>query len=268
MKFLNTCFAALTLLSVALAGCQDDDNYLVKEEAFSVVTGGFNGSSDELVVTIDTMTMKFGISPVSNFKRTDKYTFPEGKDSVMVSFKEKETGKLVYERSVKRGDYSITIELIYVGGRLISKPVAPTDNPAGFKLVSYLFLPNVSNYTGDIDIVYYKKVEVVQNNQLVFDRREELARITTKPYTFSEFLKAPEFKSGRNEIDGKVYFFNVQIMFYKAGTNELYHVGTGYTANPSAGFPFPYNTKPMVVGVMEQGLIGGNYIENFYQIQF
>ena len=267
MRFFNRCFAAI-LVAVALAGCQDDDNFFVKQEAFSVVSSGFNGSSNELTVTIDTMTLKFGISPVSSFSRTDKYTFPEGKDSVLVSIKEKGTGKPVYERVVKKGEYSIAIELIYVGGKLIKKPVAPAANPTGFLLVSYLFLPSITGYTGDIDIVYYKKIDVIKDNRFVLDRLEELERVTAKPYAFSEFLEVPDFQMGRTEIDGKVYLINSLVMFYKAGTNVVYYDGLGYGVNPNTSFPFPYNTKPQIVGVVEWGLIGGTYVEGFNQIKF
>ncbi len=135
------------LLSLALTGCDKHDNFLVKEEAFSVITAGFNASSNELDFMIDTTTL-YPIPSGNSFRRMDKYTFADGQDSVKLVIKEKGKGESIYERQVKRGEYSVTIELIYVNGKLVTKPVAPADNPAGFRLVSYLFLPQISHYAG------------------------------------------------------------------------------------------------------------------------
>src|SRR6187402_1851330 len=129
MKFLTICFTTLILFLVIMTGCQKDDNFVIKEDAFSVVTSGFNGSSSPLEITIDTMKMKYPIEAGQNFKRTDRYAFPSTVSSVKVTIKEKENGKLVYEKEVIKGDYSITIQLIYVGGKLIEKPVVPENNP-------------------------------------------------------------------------------------------------------------------------------------------
>lgn len=264
MKFIYACITVLILLS----GCQKDDNFLVKEEAFAVITSGYNGSNSELEITIDTLIIPYTIGPSASFKRTDKYTFPASKDGVKLVIKEKETGKPVYEKEVKKGDYSLTIELIYVNGKLIEKPVAPADNPEGFRLVSYLFLPRISDYAGDVDVAYIKKYEVVQNGMLVLESEEELARITIKPYVFSEFLKAPIFPGGRHEIDGKVYFINPDVRFFKSGTNIRYYVDAGFTLRQNAYLPLPLSVKPQIVGIAELGEIGSTFIQNYQQVQF
>lgn len=268
MKFLNTYFTAFILLSFIMTGCQKDDNFVVKQEAFSVISSGFNGSSSELEITIDTMTIRGPIYASASFKRTDKYTFGDGQDSVKLIIKEKETGKLVYEKYVKRGEYSITIELIYVNGKLIEKPVAPANNPDGFRLVSYLFLPRISGYAGDIDIVYYKKWEYIENGQWKLEKMEELAKITAKPWMFSEFLKAPVFQGGRNEINGKVYYINPVVMFYKSGTYIPYHEDAGFSLGQYGSIPLPLSAKPQIVAIAEFGAIGGTLIENYQQTQF
>lgn len=264
MKFIYTCITALVLL----AGCQKDDNYLVKEEAFSVVISGFNGSNSELEVRIDTLTLPGPIQAGASFKRTDKYTFPPSKDSVKLVVKEKETSKQVYIKEVKRGEYSHTIELIYVNGTLIEKPVSPADNPAGFRLVSYLFLPRVSGYAGDIDIAYFKKTESIVNGQWNLDKLEELTRISAKPYIFSTFLQTPAFQGGRNEIDGKVVYLNPVVKFFKSGTNIPYYEGEEFTLSPNANLPLPFSVKPQIVAIVEQGAAGSNYIDNYQQVQF
>lgn len=264
MKFIYTCIAALILL----AGCQKDDNYLVKEAAFSVVISGFNGSSNELEVRIDTLTLPGPIQAGASFKRTDKYTFPPEKDSIKLIIKEKGTDVQVYAKEVKRGEYSHTIELIYVNGKLIEKPTAPANNPDGFKLASFLFLPRVTDYTGDIDIVFFKKYEFVENNKLVLEKMEELAKITAKPYEFSEFLKAPVFQAGRTEMNGKIYFLNQQMAFFKAGTNIPYYQDAGATIRPNVTFPYLTSAKPQIMAVVELGVPGSTYIENYQQIQF
>ena len=256
------------LLSITMAGCQKDDNFVIKEEAFSVITSGFNGSNSELEITIDTMTLQYPIQAGTNFKRTDKYTFPKEKDSVKLIIKEKENGKSVYEKEVKKGDYSLTITLIYVNGKLIEMPVAPANNPDGFRLISYLFLPGVSNYTGDIDIVYFKKYEYIENGQLKLEKQEELARVTATPYTFSAFLEAPAFPGGRTEIDGKIYFLNPVLMFFKSGTNIPYYEDAGFTIGGNTSLPLPLSVKPQIVGITELGSTANKYIDTYQQVQF
>lgn len=265
MKFLS--IGCIVLLSLALTGCDKNDNFLVKEVAFSVITTGFNASSNELDFMIDTATL-YPIPRGNSFKRTDKYTFADGQDSVKLVIIEKGKGVPIYERQVKRGEYSVTIQLIYVNGKLITKPVAPADNPAGFRLVSYLFLTQISHYAGDIDAVYYKKYETVKNGQVVIEKLEELARMTFKPYEFSGFLKAPSFPGGRTEINGQVYFLNPVVQFYKAGTDIPYYEGTGVSLNQYASLPLPFSTKPEILAISESGTPGGTYINTYQQVKF
>lgn len=263
MKFLS--IGCIVLLSLALTGCDKNNNFLVKEVAFSVISTGFNASSNELDFFIDTATLA-PILPGNSFKRTDKYTFADGQDSVKLVIKEK--GVSIYERQVKKGEYSVTIELIYVNGKLVTKPVVPADNPAGFRLVSYLFLPQISHYAGDIDVVYYKKYETVKNGQFVIEKLEELARMTFKPYEFSDFLKAPDFPGGRTEINGLVYFLNPVVRFYKAGTDIPYYEGAGVSLNQYASLPLPFSTKPELLAISEFGTPGGTYIDSYQQVKF
>ncbi len=268
MRFLYTYITALVLLSLTMIGCQKDDNFVIKEEAFSVITSGYNGSSSELEILIDTMTLKYPIEASASFKRTDKYTFGDRQDSVKLVIKEKETGKQVYEATIKKGEYSTTIELIYVNGKLIEKPVMPDNNPAGFRLLSYLFLPRVSGYAEDIDIVYFKLYQVVANGQLVNESEEVLAKVTVKPWTFSPLLQAPVFPGGRTEINGKVYFINPEVRIFKAGTGIPYYQDAGVTLRQNARLPLPLSAKPEITGISERGVPGSMYVENFEKITF
>ena len=266
MKFLQTSIL-LCLLLMIIAGCQKNDNFLIKEEAFAVITSGYNGSSSQLQVIIDTMTLQFPIEPNGSFKRTDKYTFREGQEQVKLVIKEKDSGKLIYESEVKRGEYSVSIDLIYVGGKLIEKPVPPADKP-GFRQASYLFIPSISGYTGDIDIVYFKNHEVVLNGMLVPEMTEELARITAKPNAFSPFIEAPIFTSGRTEINGKVYFVNQATKFFKSGTSIPYYEEGGFTLGQNATFPYLTSAKPEWVAVTESGSANNKRIERYLQVRF
>lgn len=265
MKFFYTYFTVFALLTIS--GCQKDDNFLIKEKALSIVTSGFNGSSKELMITIDTMTLGAGIPPNNSFKRTDKYTFPETKDEVKVIIREKGTGSLVYEQDIKRGEYSLTIELIYVNGKIVKKPVAPDSNPEGIRLTSYLFLPLVSGYSADIDIVCYKKYEYIEDGYWKFDKLEELTRVTTAPFTFSPFLETVILKGEQSEIDGKIYRINPEVRFCKAGTDIPYYEGTRITIDPNLSLPLPNSVKPEIVGVMEWGT-PNEYIDRYQEIKF
>ncbi len=268
MKSLHTYFIALILLTITMAGCQKDDNFLVKEEAFTLTASGFNGSDSELQLTIDTLTSGSPIEAGSSFSRTDRYTFPASKTSIKVYITEKKTGKPVYEKEVKKGDYTLQVNLFYVDGKLIEKPVAPAANPDGFRLVSYLFLPGFTHYKGDIDIVYYKKYEIVENGQFKVEKKEELARITTKVYAFSDFLKAPSFPGGRTEINGKVYYINPEVRFFKSGTDINYYEDAGFTISAGTSLPLPLNAKPQITVISEQGIPATRHIELYLQTQF
>lgn len=267
MKFINTYFIAL-MLTITMAGCQKDDNFLVKEEAFALTTSGFNGSDSELQITIDTMTAKSLIDAGRSFNRTDRYTFPASKNSIKLSIVEKKTGKPVYEKEVKKGEYTLVVNLFYVNGTLIEKPVAPAVNPDGFRLVSYLFLPGITHYTGDIDIVYYKKYEFIENGQFKLEKKEELARIKAKAYAFSEFLKAPSFPGGRTEIDGRVFFVNPEVRFFKSGTDINYYEDAGFTISSGVSLPLPLSTRPQIVAISESGTPAAKYIDSYQQTQF
>ncbi|TDQ08269.1 hypothetical protein [Pedobacter metabolipauper] len=266
MKFLHTPIL-LFLLVMSISGCQKNDNFLIKEEAFAVITSGYNGSSSQLQITIDTMTLKYPIEPNGSFKRTDKYTFREGQDQVKLMITEKDSGKKIYEGEVKRGEYSLSIDLLYVGGKLVEKPDLPADKP-GFRQASYLFIPALSGYTGDIDIVYFKNHEVVLNGMLVPEISEELARITAKPNTFSPFIEAPIFTGGRTEINGKIYFVNQSTQFFKSGTNIPYYEDAGFTIGQYATFPYLTSVKPERIGVTEAGSAADKRIDSYLQVRF
>jgi hypothetical protein len=265
MKFINTCIILVLLLT--LAGCQKDDNFVIKGEAFSFVISGYNGSNNGLEITIDTMTLSSLIEANREFKRTDQYVFPDGQNQIKLTVKEKETNTLVYETEVKRGEYSKTINLTYVNGQLIEKPVLPADID-GIRQVSYLFLPSTSNYSGEVDIVYFKKTEYIENNQFVLEKEEELAKVTVKPYAFSAFLQAPVFEGGRTEIDGKVYFINPSLKILKSGTNIPYYTDAGFNIEPGSSVPLPMSNKPQILGITEVGSIADKYISYFQTVQF
>lgn len=265
MKFIYTCITLLLL--VTMAACQKDDNFVIKGEAFSFIISGYNGSSNELEITIDTMTLSSLIQANNSFKRTDQYAFAPGQQQLKLSVKEKGTNKLVYETEVKRGEYSKTINLTYVGGQLIEKPVLPAPIE-GFQQVCYLFLPAVSNYSGEVDIVYFKKTEYIENNQFVLEKEEELAKVTVKPYAFSTFLKAPVFPGGRTEINGKIYFINPVLKILKAGTSIPYYEDAGSSIDPGASIPLPAGNRPQILGLTEVGTPADNYINYFMTVQF
>lgn len=266
MKFLHTS-ALLFLLLLSMAGCQRDDDFLIREEAFSMIVSGYNGSSNNLEITIDTMTLRDQIQANASFKRTDKYTFSNGQDQVNVVIKEKNSGKVVYEKQVKKGEYSLTIDLIYINGKLIEKPGLPAGKE-GFRQVSYLFIPSISGYSGDIDIVYFRKYEVFRDGMLVIESMEELARVSAKPYAFSPFLQGLIFPGGRQEIDGKVYIINQDVKCFKAGTNIPYYEDAGFSAGQYANFPLLNSTKPEYMGVLELGSAADKYIEGYTKLQF
>lgn len=261
MKLLYTSI----LLLLIITGCQKDDNFLIKEEAFSVITSGFSTST--LEIRIDTLTLPYEILANGSFKRTDKYTFTNGQRQVKLVINEKGSGKQIYEKEVKKGEYSLVINLFYVNGALSEKPALPAEKDGSMQ-VSYMFMPRESKYTGDIDIVFTKRYDYIEDGQFKVDREEELVRVTTKPYAFSNFLQMPVFEQGRTEIDGRIFYVNAGLKIFKAGTSIPYYEDAGFTLNPYSFLPVPMDTKPKIIGLSELGDVATKYIDRFESVTF
>lgn len=266
MKLLIKNSTIIGLLILLLAGCEKADNFLVREAALTVSLSGYNGSRNGLDVLVDTFKLGYPIAADAAFKQSAKYSFREGQEHVQLMVKEQLTGKLIYERQVKAGEYTVRVDLIYVNGKVVEKPALPAKTE-GAKQISYLFIPKATNYDKDIDIAYYKKWEYVANGQLVFDKEEQLTKVSTKPYEFSPFLDAPVFQGGRTEINGLIYFVNPELKIFRSGTTIRYYEETGFSVGQYAYLPIPMDNNPTVVLLIENGQEADQLITGYYQVK-
>lgn len=219
MKTRNILYGALLLL---LAACNKGENdFLYKGDMLPFTIKGYNGSNENLAVTVDTFKLEDDIVS-GKFDRTGAYTLPAGKNSVKVHVTEKATNKLLLERELKKEDGPATISFFYMDGIVSDMPEVPPVEEGKVK-ITYMFKPTLTGYTGPVDIVLVKYYFTPK----VF---EELARLkNVKPNEFSETVTIPTFSTATQPYNGQNTAVLLKAYIYKAGTNEFYTEGTGYT---------------------------------------
>lgn len=128
-------YALLTGFLMVLAACsKDEDKFLYKGDMLPVTIKGYNGSSEELVVKIDTFKFKFGLLPQQALNQSDAYTFIGDKETALLTITEKASGKVVLERQLKKDEKNVAINLFYTNEGLIDynpPPINPNANIVG-----------------------------------------------------------------------------------------------------------------------------------------
>ncbi|MEQ7800191.1 hypothetical protein ABDJ41_10295 [Pedobacter sp. ASV1-7] len=233
MKLNKLYFACMGMLILLLAtACNKGEvEFLYKGDMLPVTLKGYNGSSEQLIVKIDTFKFKYELGENSTINLSDAYTFPEDKNKAILTISERSTGKLVLERELDRKDGPTTISLLYIDGKVSDMPEVPAVEEGKVKMY-YMFVPNVTNFTGLVDI------EAVKIDNLS-GAIERIGRINNvKPFEFTaEQLTFSTFKTGIQEINGVRQAWNLYLRIYKAGTNEYYTNGTGYTWHENSSNP-------------------------------
>lgn len=208
----------LLLMSACNKGQYD---FLYEGDMLPITINGYNGSTESLEIKVDTFALKYDL-PRGTFNQADAYTFPAGRNSVKVTIKEKGTGKLVLEKEVKKEDGPATIRFMYMDGKVSNMPELPAVEPGKLK-ITYLFKPTLTGYSQPVDIAlmkYYFTPKVA----------EEITRIrNVKPNEFSEVVTLPTFSTASQPYNGQNTSVLFLVYIYKAGTNEFYTEGTGYT---------------------------------------
>lgn len=222
-KFYLTCLSTILL---GLTACnKGDQDFLYKEELFSVNLIGYNASSEELTVKLDTTNLIDPLQPNSRFESTTAYTFRPNENRIKLKIAEKISGKLVLERELKKEDSGIKINFFYTEGRTGPMPEKPAVEQGKIKLL-YMFQPIVTNYTEPVDFVVGKYYLVPK----VF---EELGRAkNVKPYEFCPPITIPTFSTTAQEYNGVTTTASFVVRIYKAGTDIPYTDGTAYSWNP------------------------------------
>jgi hypothetical protein len=219
------------LLFVLAACSKGGDDFLYKGDMLAVTIKGYNGASEDLIVKIDTLKFKFDLYAMSTINLSDAYTFPADKEKTTLTITEKNSGKLVLQKEVSKDDGPITINLLYLNGKVTEMPKLPPVEDGKVKM-HYMFAPTVTNYTGLVDIVLYK----YYTTSLIW---EEVTRMNNvKPNEFTtEPITYPTFTTGVGEYFGVRQGRNLYVRIYKAGTSEYYTQGTGYTWHVTSSSP-------------------------------
>lgn len=226
MKLNKLYLSCLSILMLALTACNKaDQDFLYKDELFSISMNGYNASNEELMVKLDTISLPATLQPNALFASTNAYTFRPTENRIKLRVTEKTSGKLVLERELKKEDRAATVNFLYIDGRTGPMPEKPAVEAGKLKLI-YMFQPTVTNYTEPVDFVigkYYWTPKVF----------EELARAkNVKPYEFCPPIILPTFSVARQEYNGVMTAVTFVVRIYKAGTDIPYTDGTAYTWNP------------------------------------
>ncbi|EDM37749.1 hypothetical protein PBAL39_15029 [Pedobacter sp. BAL39] len=219
----NTIHILLTFTFLMLvAACnKGEDDFLYKGDMLPVTIKGYNGGTEALEVKIDTFKFNFDL-PTGSFNLSEAYIFPDGRNSVKISIKEKGTGKLVLEKELNKSEGAATIRFMYMDGKVGDMPEIPAVEADKIK-ITYMFKPTVTGYTEPVDIVlgkYYFTPKVF----------EEITRIkNVKPNEFADPVTLSTFSTASQPYNGQNTSVLFLVYIYKAGTNEFYTEGTGYT---------------------------------------
>ncbi|MCW3467838.1 hypothetical protein [Chitinophaga nivalis] len=223
MMIKNIFYTLLTSVFLCvLAACnKGKDDFIYKMDMVPVIVKGYNGSGEELEIKIDTTKGREAL-PTGIFYYLEPYTFPVNQQTSMLRITERNTGKQVMEREIKKEAGPTTINLFYMHGKAGDLPEKP-EPESGKITVSYLFMPTLTNYTQPVDIVLGKYYFIPK----VF---EEITRIkNVKPYEFSKSVTISTFQVTGQQYNGQPTAVLFKAYIYKAGTNEFYTEGTGYT---------------------------------------
>lgn len=235
-KLYLTCLC--TMLLVLTACNKGDQDFLYKDELFGINLIGYNASTEELTVKLDTTDFLTPLQPNSRFESTIAYTFRPNENRIKLRVAEKTSGKLVLERELKKEDSGIKVNFLYIDGRTSSMPEKPAVEEGKLKLI-YMFQPTTTNYTEPVDFVVGKYYAVPK----VF---EELARAkNVKPYEFCPPITLPTFSTAKQEYNGVMTTVSFVVRICKAGTDIPYTDGTAYSWNPlSSTAPKPVASTP------------------------
>lgn len=227
MKIIYILFAVVTgtLLTTLLACSKQQHDFLYEDNMLAVTVKGYNASNETLAVKLDT----FAVTdvPPGQFDATKGCIVPVGQSTLQLSITETGTGKPVMNKVLKKEDSPANIEFFYFNGQVSKMPEIPAFENDKIK-ISYLFTPTVTKYAEPVDIVlgkYYFTPKVF----------EEITRIkNVKPNEFSTPVTISTFPTTGQVYNGQPTAVLFLVYIYKAGTNEFYTAGSGYTWHATA----------------------------------
>ncbi|MFZ4261577.1 hypothetical protein ACFRAE_06015 [Sphingobacterium sp. HJSM2_6] len=217
-------YAFLFSLICILSCSKEHGEFVFKRSMLTVSISGYNTSGNFLEVKIDTIKSEYLISPNNQILFGAAYTFLEGQEEVQMTISEKESGKIILEKQLKKGAEPIKISFLYMDGKLLDFPTIPPKEEGKIK-IQYIYKPTTAEFKGPVDIVFGRYYFIPK----VF---EEFARIKNlNPNELSEPITFDTFSTTGLTYNGQATptFFRAHL--YKAGTNEPITSGTDYIWN-------------------------------------
>lgn len=226
MKTIKIYFTLLTALLFTLLGAckKNEGNIIDKRSALPITFSILNVNAGPLEAKIDTTKLEI---PVGRFDLNSAYPLGINKNSIKLSINEKETGKLVMEKELKKEDGRAFISFFYMNGEIGKMPEVPPVEPGKIKII-YMFRPVKTNYAEPVDIVLGKYFLTPKVFEEITRIKNVKANEFTEPVTISTFSTAPQPYNGVNSA------VSFQVYIYKAGTNTLYVDGTNIAWNATA----------------------------------
>ncbi len=222
MKTAIVFFSLITSL-LALSSCKKDGEIQDTRNVLAVSFSILNVGSTPLEAVIDTFRVEI---PTGRFDITRAFPLQNTQHSMRLSITEKETGKPVMEKELKKEDGRADISFFYMNGEIGKVPEVPPVEEGKIKII-YMFRPVKTNYSEPVDIAlgkYYLTPKVF----------EEITRIkNVKANEFTEPVTISTFPITGQQYNGQPSAVSFQVYIFKAGTNELYTQGTGYTWSPT-----------------------------------
>lgn len=222
MKTVTVFFALITSL-LALSSCKKDGEIQDTRNVLAVSFSILNVGSTPLEAMIDTFRIEI---PTGRFDITRAFPLQSTQRSMKLSIAEKETGKPVMEKELKKEDGRADISFFYMNGEIGKVPEVPPVEDGKIKII-YMFRPVKTNYSEPVDIAlgkYYLTPKVF----------EEITRIkNVKANEFTEPVTISTFPITGQQYNGQPSAVSFQVYIFKAGTNELYTQGTAYTWSPT-----------------------------------
>ncbi|KAA8482432.1 hypothetical protein BDE36_3465 [Arcticibacter tournemirensis] len=218
-----TQYLTLIISMLALSSCKKDGEIQDTRNVLAVSFSILNVGSTPLEAMVDTFRIEI---PTGRFDLTRAFPLPAAQRNMKLSITEKATGKPVMEKELKKEDGRADISFFYMNGEIGNVPQVPPVEDGKIKII-YMFRPVKTNYAEPVDIVlgkYYLTPKVF----------EEITRIkNVKANEFTDPVTISTFTTSGQQYNGQPSAVSFQVYIYKAGTNEFYTQGTGYSWNPT-----------------------------------
>ncbi|MCW3464481.1 hypothetical protein [Chitinophaga nivalis] len=196
------------IIALLIAGCNKDD--LRVEKSIHIVINGYNGSTNELEVAIDTTRYgksssreKSTIPPAAVSPFNTVYTYYSGQNPGSVTITDPVTQKELFNKPLPASGTKAFYNFIYLDGKELEIKV-PAADAATNKLVFYIY--DATNET-PFDVFLYR----IDNNTGQEFRQNLAKNVKANTWFYTDYIPSADFNS-KNMLSSSY------ICFTKAGT--------------------------------------------------